>query len=176
MQQKITISHGSGGNCGKAVGKNKASASSERHIVQSVGISYSIIGDVFYNNTFQVWLDKQWHFRGFDENGGRYIGGKLNYGKEISDIFKVAGNTISIIEEIYAIKNLVNSQSIEEGCEYFMDAFVGGMGFVPVVGTGVSLYWFTIGKTLHYNYVNQVIIPMIQQGDNPGLMIYQPFK
>ena len=166
----ISPTTGSGG--GGSGGGNGGSSS----IVQAVGITYSVIGSIFYNNTFQVWLDKQWHFRGFDEKGGRYIGGKLKYGKATSDIFKFAGNAIAIIEEVQSVQELVHSQSIEEGCEHYMDAVMGGIGFFPYVGTGMSLYWFTIGKTLHYNYANQVITPMIQQGNNPGLMIYQPFK
>jgi RHS repeat-associated protein len=56
--------------------------------------------------------------------------------------------------------------------EYGLDAFMGGIGFVPVVGTGVSLFWGFGGKKLHY----QTIQNQIKLGLNPGLPALQPFK
>ena len=53
---------------------------------------------------------------------------------------------------------------------------MGGMSFVPVIGTGASLYWSFGGKQLHYKWVNGVLIPQIEMGINPGLPVYQPFK
>ena len=53
---------------------------------------------------------------------------------------------------------------------------MGVIGFVPDVGTGISLYWSFGGKDLHYMYVERVLIPQVKMGINPGLPVYQPFK
>lgn len=68
------------------------------------------------------------------------------------------------------------ASTLEGQFEHGLDVFMGGIGFFPVVGTGVSLYWPFGGKKIHYMYVNKVLMPQIKMGINPGLPAYQPFK
>ena len=68
------------------------------------------------------------------------------------------------------------ASTFEGKLEHGLDVFMGGMSFVPVIGTGASLYWSFGGKQLHYKWVNGVLIPQIEMGINPGLPGYQPFK
>ena len=94
---------------------------------------------------------------------------------DIKDFTDGAGKIISLTTILCDITMCVNSNSIEQGCEYFMDGMVDAVGLCPMLG-GLPIYWRLIGKQLHYNYVNKAVVPMIKRGDNPGLMINQPFK
>jgi hypothetical protein len=38
------------------------------------------------------------------------------------------------------------------------------------------MFWFLGGNDLFSNWVDYGIVPMIQRGDNPGNMWFQPFK
>ena len=70
----------------------------------------------------------------------------------------------------------MHASTLEGKVEHGLDIFMGGVGFVPGIGTGVSLYWSFGGKDLHYMYVERVLIPQIKMGINPGLPVYQTFK
>lgn len=70
----------------------------------------------------------------------------------------------------------LQSNTLEGRFENRLDVFMGGIGFIPVVGTGISLYWSFGGEKLHYMYLNKVLISQIETGVNPGLPAYQLFK
>jgi hypothetical protein len=52
---------------------------------------------------------------------------------------------------------------------------MGGLGYMPVVGTGISLYWGFGGKKLHHHWVDKVLIPQHEMGII-GLPATMPFK
>ena len=93
-------------------------------------------------------------------------------GKGMGSFGKILG-FFGTLTSAYQFKQ---ASSLEGKFEHGLDVFMGGIGFVPVAGTGISLYWSFGGKKLHYMYVNKVLIPQIEMGINPGLPTYQPFK
>lgn len=80
----------------------------------------------------------------------------------ISKIGKVVGYSgkmlggLSIFASAYQFKQ---ASTLEGKVEHGFDLFMGGIGFFPGVGTGISLFWSLGGKKLHYMYVNKVLIP-----------------
>lgn len=48
--------------------------------------------------------------------------------------------------------------------EHGFDIFMGGVGFIPGAGTGMSLFWSFGGKSLHYKWVDAVLVPQIEMG------------
>ena len=95
-----------------------------------------------------------------------------NLGKVVNSAGRLAG-VLSILMSANAFRQ---SNTLESRCEHGLDVFMGGMGFAPVVGTGLSLYWSFGGKKLYQMYVNNVLMPQIETGINPGLPAFQPFK
>ena len=87
-----------------------------------------------------------------------------------------AGKIAGLADIGMSLSQFIKASTLEGRIEHGLDVFMGGMGFVPVAGIGISLYWSLGGKKLHYMYVNKVLIPQIQMGINPGLCVYQPFK
>ena len=86
------------------------------------------------------------------------------------------GKTLGIIGVSASAYQFMHASTLEGKVEHGLDIFMGGVGFVPGIGTGVSLYWSFGGKDLHYMYVERVLIPQIKMGINPGLPVYQTFK
>lgn len=70
----------------------------------------------------------------------------------------------------------LQSNTLEGRFENRLDVFMGGISFIPVVGTGISLYWSFGVEKLHYMYLNKVLIPQIEMGINPGFPAYQLLK
>ncbi|MEA4918878.1 hypothetical protein [Proteiniphilum sp.] len=68
-----------------------------------------------------------------------------------------------------------HANTLEGKLEHGLDVFMGGMGFVPVVGSGISLYWSFGGKQLHYKWVDGVLVPQMEMGIL-GLPATMPFK
>ncbi len=93
-------------------------------------------------------------------------------GKGIGHFGKFLGG-LGVLASAYQFRQ---ASTLEGKLEHGLDTFMGGMGFVPVVGTGISLYWSFGGKKLHYKWVNGVLMPQMEMGVNPGLPAYQPFK
>ena len=93
-------------------------------------------------------------------------------GKGVGHFGKLLGG-FGVLASAYQFRE---ASTFEGKLEHGLDVFMGGMSFVPVIGTGASLYWSFGGKQLHYKWVNGVLIPQIEMGINPGLPVYQPFK
>lgn len=94
-----------------------------------------------------------------------------NLGKVIQRAGRVAGYAGVFISG----SQFIQASTIESKLEHGFDAFMGGMGFVPVVGPGISLYWGFGGKQLHYNWVDKVLMPQMQMGIHYYPSV-QPFK
>ena len=92
-------------------------------------------------------------------------------GKGVGHFGKLLGG-FGVLASAYQFRE---ASTFEGKLEHGLDVFMGGMSFVPVIGTGAS-YWSFGGKQLHYKWVNGVLIPQIEMGINPGLPVYQPFK
>ncbi|HOF16993.1 MAG TPA: RHS repeat-associated core domain-containing protein [Bacteroidales bacterium] len=127
--------------------------------------------------TFQITNSKgkfDFRFYGNGWTGNKWVTPKSvsNLGKSVGNLGKMLGG-LGILASAYQFRQ---ASTLEGRLEHGLDVFMGGMGFVPVVGTGISLYWSFGGKKLHNMYVNKVLIPQIQMGINPGLPVYQPFK
>jgi len=95
---------------------------------------------------------------------------------QVGNVLKRAGRLAGAAGLLVSGIQFKNSTTFDDKVEHGLDVFMGAVGFAPIVGPGLSLYWMTIGKSLHCKWVNDGLIPQIQRGDNPGLMIYQPFK
>ena len=92
-------------------------------------------------------------------------------GKVVQRAGKVAGYAGIFISGI----QFMQASTLEGRLEHGLDTFMGGMGFVPVVGTGISLYWSFGGKQLHYKWVDGVLMPQMEMGII-GLPATMPFK
>jgi hypothetical protein len=66
------------------------------------------------------------------------------------------------------------STTLEGKIEYGLDGIMGGLGFVPVAGTAVSLFWSFGGEQLHWNHIRNHVMPAVQMGLPP--YSYLPFK
>ena len=93
-------------------------------------------------------------------------------GKVLSDTGKVFG----FLATAYSVYQFTQASSFDERFEHGLDALIGVVGFVPVGGSAVSLFWSLGGKQLVRGYSESVIVPLIEKGVNPGLPAYQPFK
>jgi hypothetical protein len=111
----------------------------------------------FYGNG---WKGNQWVTpQAFSKvgTGLKFIGGLAAFG----------GITVSGVQFFQA-------PTLEGKFEHGLDAFMGGIGYVPYAGTAVSLFWNFGGKKLHYNWTNRVLTPAMQMGLPP--YSYSPTK
>lgn len=93
----------------------------------------------------------------------------------LSDPLMSLGKMLGVTSIIASSIQLYKASTIEERIEYGTDVAIGAIGLMPY-GAPVSAYWSLGGKKLHYMYLNNVLIPQIEMGINPGLPAYQPFK
>lgn len=117
-------------------------------------------------------LDFKFYGNGWKGNQWITTNSISNLGKVVQRAGKLAGYAGIFISGI----QFMQAPTLEGKLEHGFDTFIGGIGFFPVVGTGISLYWSFGGKKLHYMYVNKVLIPQIEMGINPGYPAYQSFK
>jgi RHS repeat-associated protein len=68
----------------------------------------------------------------------------------------------------------IQAETFEGKAESSLDVMMNGVGLVPVIGTGVSLFWNLGGKTLFNKWRKEVLIPQIEMGVSP--MDIQGFK
>jgi len=80
----------------------------------------------------------------------------------------IANITISGIQFSQAL-------TLDKKIEYGFDIFMGVMSFTPLIGPPISIYWGTVGKPLHYQWVDRVLIPQHNMGII-GLPSTMPFK
>ena len=117
-------------------------------------------------------LDFKFYGNGWKGNQWVTPNSVSNLGKVVQRAGKIAG----LAGIGMSLNQFIKASTLEGRIEHGLDVFMGGMGFVPVAGIGISLYWSLGGKKLHYMYVNKVLVPQIQMGINPVLCVYQPFK
>jgi len=109
------------------------------------------------------------------------LGLGLNYGSELGkvgtlgSIARWTGMGAGIFNIGVSGWQFSQAQTMDKKIEYGFDMFMGGLGFVPVVGPPIVLYWGTVGKPLHYQWGNNVLAPQIEMGI-AGFPAVMPFK
>ncbi|SUB77361.1 RHS repeat-associated core domain-containing protein [Porphyromonas macacae] len=92
-------------------------------------------------------------------------------GKVVQTAGKVAGLAGIVISGI----QFRQASTLEGKLEHGLDVFMGGIGFVPTVGAGISLYWSFGGKQLHHDWVDEVLMSQMEMRIH-GYPSVQPFK
>jgi hypothetical protein len=137
----------------------------------------TIVAKSYYNELTRTWQDKLGVMRDFDFYGNQYTGGKNSFGKLMSTRYTNAGRILGSLGVAASINQCINATTIDGQFEYGLDSFIGFAGVVAPELFGLpSTVWFLGGKQVTYWYTQTTIIPMIEQGINPGLMEHQPFK
>jgi RHS repeat-associated protein len=151
------------------------------HIVSSIGnitsASSALAGAAsatVYNEALGTWMGKNGKFYSMNWGGNGYTGGKLQFANNLGSSLKFGGYALGGISILNSGYQFNQSTTIEGRVEHGLDMFMGGMGFVPGAGTAVSAFWSFGGKQLHWNHVNDVVMPAIQMGLPP--YSYLPFK
>lgn len=93
----------------------------------------------------------------------------------LGEILNKGGKFLSYIGIGISAGQTITASTIEDICEYGLDTFMGAMGFLPMVGPYISLYWSFGGKQLHYKWVENVVMPQFEMGIL-GLPSTMPFK
>ena len=148
-------------------------------ISDAIGISSGLLGvgsSFFYNKTLNSWLGKNGKFYDMNFNGNQYTGGKIKFAKQTRGNLLFGGNQLGIVGLSVDLVNFASQPTIESKISYSMNIMVDAIGFTPIVGPAICLYWNMGGEQLHWMWYNKVLMPEIQYGINPGLMFYQPFK
>ena len=90
-------------------------------------------------------LDFKFYGNGWKGNQWITTNSISNLGKVVQRAGKLAGYAGIFISGI----QFMQAPTLEGKLEHGFDTFIGGIGFFPVVGTGISLYWSFGGKKLH---------------------------
>ena len=95
----------------------------------------------------------------------------------MSEKFGKAGSIIGYTGAAISFVQLMNASTDEDKLLYGFDMVLGAAAAAFPKYFGLpSIIWFCGGKQATLWYGEKVIPPMIEEGINPGLMIYQPFK
>ena len=141
----------------------------------NVGGIYSMIGSkLYYNETLGFWRGRNGQFQGLHFNGNRYTGGRLKYGKAMSNHFRMVSSLFNTAGMMVSASQCYAAESIDDKIQYGADVIIGGIGFMPG-GGGISTFWFLGGRELVFQYGN-TMVEMMNNGINPGYLVYQPFK
>ena len=95
------------------------------------------------------------------------VGKILGHGLNFANACSIAQSSIEAIQAY-------NIGATGTGIMHSIDAIMGAAGFFPPYGTMISLTW-TVGKEIGYLY-SPIILEQLNNGINPGLATYQPFK
>ncbi|MBO6026417.1 MAG: hypothetical protein J6P73_04145 [Bacteroidales bacterium] len=178
-----TIGHGGGGGSGNHGGSSNVQQNQNTNIeivsgaLITANLYTTIESSLYFNELTRTWRDKLDVIRDFDFHGNGSTGGMNSYGKMMSVKYTNAGRIIGSLGVMVSINQCINATSIDGQLEYGMDAFIGLAGVVAPEFFGIpSTIWFLGGKQVTFWYGKETISPMIERGDSPGLMEYQPFK
>ena len=137
----------------------------------------SIESKSYYNPFTKTWKDKLDIIREFDYHGNQYTGGKNSFGKMMSKRYTNAGRVLGLVGVGLSYYQFDQAITTEDKLEFGFDTFIGFAGVVAPELFGLpATIWFLGGKQVTFWYSRTTIIPMIENGINPGLMEYQPFK
>ena len=166
-----------GGNSNNMTTNPNVNADIFSKLLITANLYTSIEAKSYYNPFTKTWKDKLDIIRDFDFHGNQYTGGKNSFGKMMSKKLNNAGRVFGSLGVLVSIDQCMDATSIDDQFEYGLDAAIGFAGVVAPEFFGLpSTIWFLGGKQVTYWYGRTTITPMIEQGINPGLMEYQPFK
>ena len=138
--------------------------------------SLNISSDVFWNPKANRWVGKNLKTYDFNFNGNKITGGRNKFAKANSKGLRVGGKVLGIASTVFTMYNLLQAETIDDQAWMTVELLADGIGYIPDVGPFFTLYWNLGGRELHRMWYNNVLMPQIQMGVNPGLMIYQSFK
>ncbi len=138
------------------------------------GIYSMIVSKLYYNETLGFWRGRNGQFQGLHFNGNRYTGGRLKYGKAMSNHFRMVSSLFNTAGMMVSASQCYAAESIDDKIQYGADVIIGGIGFMPGGGV-ISTFWFLGGRELVFQYGN-TMVEMMNNGINPGYLEYQPFK
>ena len=178
---------GSGGNIGGGIvhktpdNNNNHNHNTNIDITSDVLISLStytsIQGLLHFNIFSKTWMDKNGIIRSMDFHGNGSTGGMNSYGKSMSNRYGNAGRVLGLAGAALSYIQYEQATTLDGKLEYGFDTFLGLAGAVaPEIFGLPATIWFLGGKQATFWYARTTITPMIEQGLNPGLMEYQPFK
>lgn len=105
---------------------------------------------------------------GIAANGIKHYAPKVGFTATETAMMKKAvgrvGNFAGAVSLLNSIHQMNQAQTSEKKAEYFLDASVNALGFVPYIGPALSLYWNMGGKQLHRSFTEHVIIPKVKEG------------
>ncbi len=143
----------------------------------AIGASELGIGsNVFYNDISGKWLGKNGKFYNTSWGGNGSTGGKLKFAQNISTQLKTIGKAIGGFSTLLSGYNLSQAKTFNEQIMATTELLTDAISYTPCIGPYFSLYWNLGGRQLHWSWYQNVLMPQIEMGINPGLMIYQPFK
>ena len=87
-------------------------------------------------------LDFKFYGNGWKGNQWVTPNSVSNLGKVVQRAGKIAG----LAGIGMSLNQFIKASTLEGRIEHGLDVFMGGMGFVPVAGTSISLYWSLVGK------------------------------
>ena len=146
-------------------------------MITTAGLYTYVEGMLHYSETLGIFKDKQGTIRHFIGQPNKNLRKKMKYGKAVSNKFNAAGKTIGVLGTGISVYQAFTETSTDARVEHTIDAIIGVAGaFYPELFGLPATIWFFGGKQLSKWYGEKVITPMIEEGLNPGLMIYQPFK
>ena len=146
-------------------------------VINTAGLYTTVESTLHYSKTLGIFKNKQGTIRHFYGKPNKNLRKKMNYGKTMHNQYMKAGRVLGLLGTGISIYQSVTAESEDARIEYSIDAMIGAAGVIAPELFGVpSTIWFLGGKQVTYWYSNNVITPMIEEGINPGLMIYQPFK
>ena len=88
-------------------------------------------------------LDFKFYGNGWKGNQWVTPNSVSNLGKVVQRAGKIAG----LAGIGMSLNQFIKASTLEGRIEHGLDVFMGGMGFVPVAGTSISLYWSLVGKS-----------------------------
>ena len=146
-------------------------------VLVTIGVYTSIESALYFNNLTRTWMDRQGKLRSFDFHGNESTGGMNSYGKSMSNRYGNAGRVLGLAGAALSYIQYEQATTLDGKLEYGFDTFLGLAGAaVPEIFGLPATIWFLGGKQATFWYARTTITPMIEQGLNPGLMEYQPFK
>ena len=143
-------------------------------ILATTGLYTSIKSKLHFNPLTQTWMDKKGVIRSFDYLGNQYTGGIKSYGKWMSNKYFNASRWLNGVGIGLSTIQMASADNIDDRIKYGSDICFGLMGFAPG-GSVISTFWFLGGRELVFQYGENMGV-LIENGINPGLPVYQPFK
>ena len=141
----------------------------------NVGGLYTMIeSGLHYNETFGFWQGKNGKFYGLHVPGNGSTGGKLKYGRAVSNSFRKASSGLNAIGIGISVVEMTTATTVDDKIKFGADIGFGVLGFAPG-GTIISTFWFFGGRELVFRY-GESVGELMKYGINPGLPAYQPFK